>query len=76
MRATFFDAGHILDSAITVLEISENGNTKRLAFSGDLGRKKMPLLRSLYFFIVQLVAPIRIILKEPIKKKGKRRVFD
>lgn len=47
VHATFFDAGHILGSAITVLEISENGNTKRLAFSGDLGRKKMPLLKSL-----------------------------
>ncbi len=47
VRATFFDAGHILGSAITLLEISENGNTKRLAFSGDLGRKKMPLLKSL-----------------------------
>ena len=47
VRATFFDAGHILGSAITVLEISENGNTTRLAFSGDLGRKRMPLLKSL-----------------------------
>jgi len=45
--ATFFDAGHILGSAITLLEISENGNTTRLAFSGDLGRKRMPLLKSL-----------------------------
>ena len=47
VRATFFDAGHILGSAITVLDISENGKTTRLAFSGDLGRKRMPLLKSL-----------------------------
>lgn len=35
MRATFFEAGHILDSAITVLEIAENGWTIRLAFSAS-----------------------------------------
>ncbi len=46
VRATFFDAGHILGSAITILEISENGKTTRLGFSGDLGRKRMPLLKS------------------------------
>lgn len=46
VRATFFNAGHILGSAITVIEISENGKTTRLAFSGDLGRPHMPLLKS------------------------------
>lgn len=46
VRATFFDAGHILGSAISVFEISENGRTTRLAFSGDLGRKQMPLLKA------------------------------
>ena len=45
VRVTFHDAGHILGSAITVLEISENGNTKRLLFTGDLGRKDMPILK-------------------------------
>jgi len=42
---TFRDAGHILGSAITVLDIEENGTRRRLAFSGDLGRKGMPILR-------------------------------
>ena len=42
---TFRDAGHILGSAITVLDIEENGQKHRLAFSGDLGRKDMPILR-------------------------------
>lgn len=46
VRATFFDAGHILGSAITVLALSENGHTIRLGYSGDLGRKAMPLLRT------------------------------
>jgi len=42
---TFRDAGHILGSAITVLDIVENGQKGRLVFSGDLGRKGMPILR-------------------------------
>jgi metallo-beta-lactamase family protein len=42
---TFRDAGHILGSAITVLDIEESGSKKRLVFTGDLGRKNMPILR-------------------------------
>jgi metallo-beta-lactamase family protein len=42
---TFRDAGHILGSAVTVLDVEENGDKKRLMFSGDLGRKGMPILR-------------------------------
>ncbi len=42
---TFFDAGHVLGSAITVLDVNEGGARKRLVFTGDLGRKHMPILR-------------------------------
>jgi metallo-beta-lactamase family protein len=42
---TFRDAGHILGSAVVVLEIEEKGQKKKLAFSGDLGRPGMPILR-------------------------------
>jgi metallo-beta-lactamase family protein len=42
---TFIDAGHILGSAITILYIKEDGRSVRLAFTGDLGRKHLPLLR-------------------------------
>jgi metallo-beta-lactamase family protein len=42
---TFFDAGHVLGSAITVLDIDEGGEKKRLVFTGDLGRRRMPILR-------------------------------
>lgn len=42
---TFFDAGHILGSALTVLDIEEQGQNKRLLFTGDLGRVGMPILR-------------------------------
>lgn len=41
----FFDAGHVLGSAVVVLDIEDEGTTKRLVFSGDLGRPELPLLR-------------------------------
>lgn len=43
---TFYDAGHILGSAITVLDIEdqESKETKRLVFSGDIGRPDRPIL--------------------------------
>jgi metallo-beta-lactamase family protein len=41
----FFDAGHILGSAITYLTIKENGRIIKLSFSGDLGRPNMPILK-------------------------------
>jgi len=43
---TFFDAGHILGSAITVLDIEdeETQQTKRVVFSGDIGRPNRPIL--------------------------------
>jgi metallo-beta-lactamase family protein len=42
---TFLDAGHILGSAITVLDVEEDGQVVRIAFTGDLGRKDRPILR-------------------------------
>jgi metallo-beta-lactamase family protein len=42
---TFFDAGHVLGSAITALDIEEDGTNKRIVFTGDLGRKRIPILR-------------------------------
>ncbi|MEK6757069.1 MAG: MBL fold metallo-hydrolase [Bacteroidota bacterium] len=42
---TFFDAGHVLGSAVTLTEFQENGMTTRLGFTGDLGRKNMPILK-------------------------------
>ncbi len=45
VRMTFYDAGHILGSAVTALDLSSKGRTVRLGFTGDLGRKAMPILR-------------------------------
>jgi metallo-beta-lactamase family protein len=45
VRCTFLDAGHILGSAIVLLEIEEGQRRVRLLFSGDLGRQDMPILR-------------------------------
>jgi metallo-beta-lactamase family protein len=42
---TFLDAGHVLGSAIVVLDIDDEGQRKRLVFSGDLGRRRLPILR-------------------------------
>ena len=45
MRATFYDAGHILGSACVLLELAEGGQEHRLLFSGDLGFAGRAILR-------------------------------
>jgi metallo-beta-lactamase family protein len=44
---SFYNAGHILGSALVHLVINDKaaGKTYRLAFTGDLGRKNLPILR-------------------------------
>lgn len=44
LNITFYKAGHLLGAAMVVLEIIENGLLKKIAFSGDIGRKNYPLL--------------------------------
>ncbi|MEK6552781.1 MAG: MBL fold metallo-hydrolase, partial [Bacteroidota bacterium] len=41
----FYDAGHILGSSIVLLTIKEDGKIINLAFSGDLGRPNLPILK-------------------------------
>lgn len=43
---TFHDAGHVLGSALVVLDLEEKGRRLRLLFTGDLGREELPLLPS------------------------------
>ena len=42
---TFFDAGHILGSASVAMDLEENGISKRVLFSGDLGYSGRVILR-------------------------------
>ena len=43
---TFLDAGHVLGSAITILDIEDEGEKLRIAYTGDLGRDHLPILRN------------------------------
>lgn len=46
IKLEFFDAGHILGSAMAVLTITEkNGKETRIAYTGDLGRKGKAIIR-------------------------------
>ncbi len=45
IQATWSEAGHMLGSGSILLEILEDGRTKRVVFSGDLGPRGAPILR-------------------------------
>ncbi|MCF7846339.1 MAG: MBL fold metallo-hydrolase, partial [Candidatus Peribacteraceae bacterium] len=45
VKVRFIDAGHILGAAQVEIEFSEGGKTRRIGFTGDLGRKNLPILR-------------------------------
>jgi metallo-beta-lactamase family protein len=45
IRFKLYDAGHILGSAVIVVQVTENGVAKTVAFTGDLGNVNVPLMR-------------------------------
>ena len=45
IKVRFTDIGHLLGSASIELWLSENGNEKKIVFSGDIGNKHQPLLK-------------------------------
>jgi len=45
VRGTYVDAGHILGSASVILDCTEGDVTKRLVFSGDVGRSGLAIIR-------------------------------
>ena len=49
IRCRFEDAGHILGSASLALTLTEGSTTIRLAYTGDLGRPNLPILRDPVF---------------------------
>ncbi len=42
---TFIEAGHILGSAMMLLEVENGGKTTRIGFTGDVGRSTLPIIR-------------------------------
>jgi metallo-beta-lactamase family protein len=44
IEASFHDAGHVLGSSMVRLKIKQDGETRVIIFSGDIGRWKKPML--------------------------------
>lgn len=49
VKIRFTDIGHLLGSASIEVWATENGTTRKLVFSGDIGNKEQPLLRDPIF---------------------------
>jgi metallo-beta-lactamase family protein len=45
LRVEFLDAGHILGAAIVVMDVEQGPRKRRIVFTGDHGRKNLPILR-------------------------------
>ena len=45
IRLRFTDAGHLLGSASAELWLTENGETRKVVFSGDIGNREQPIIR-------------------------------
>jgi metallo-beta-lactamase family protein len=59
INVEFYDAGHILGSSVAVFQIQLGGRNLSLAFSGDLGRKNLPILRD-----PELIPPVDYLIME------------
>jgi len=45
VTCTFYDAGHILGSAISMIQVRQNGQNRTICYTGDIGRFGKPILR-------------------------------
>ena len=45
LTCRFYEAGHILGSAMSVIKYRGNGQSKTICYSGDIGRFSMPIIR-------------------------------
>ena len=46
LTVTFYEAGHILGSAVSIIRYSASGRQQTLGYTGDLGRFDKPILRN------------------------------
>lgn len=76
VKVKFLDGGHILGSALPVIEAVENGRTVRIGYAVDLGRKNLPILRDpeymggIDYLIIESTYGNRM--HEPIQNAGKQ----
>lgn len=42
---TFYEAGHILGSAISIIKVIENGGQRTICYTGDIGRFDKPIIK-------------------------------
>ena len=45
VKATFYDAGHVLGSSMIKITVTQQGESRTILFSGDVGRRDRPILR-------------------------------
>jgi len=50
VKVTLYNAGHILGSSIVYLEINDGNKKINIGFTGDLGRKNLPILKDPDYF--------------------------
>lgn len=50
VEASFHEAGHILGASMIKIKATFDGQTRRIIFSGDVGRSNRPILRDPTFF--------------------------
>ena len=46
IKIRFVDAGHLLGSACVEMWLTEHDTTRKIVFSGDIGNRKQPIIRS------------------------------
>ncbi len=83
---TFYEAGHILGSAISILKFRENGGQYTICYTGDIGRFEKPIIKNpaLSFLSEDLDVDLMIMestygdrVHEPLKdlKPGLKKIF-
>lgn len=64
VTVTFFDAGHILGSALCLLSFTEKGRRFNVVYTGDIGRFNRPILNNPTLKFPEDVGPIDLMIME------------